>query len=65
MIITHRHLRKFKYCNNGAREFFNRHGLDWTDFIKHGLDESAFIRTGDAMALKLVDFARELEYGRG
>ncbi|QFS86632.1 MULTISPECIES: hypothetical protein [unclassified Marinobacter] len=59
MIVTHRDLRALKYCNNGSREFFRRHGLDWSEFVKVGLPEEEFLSTGDAMAIRLVEFARE------
>lgn len=64
MIITHNDLRALRYCNNGTREFFRRHNLDWSEFIKNGLPESEFLNTGDAMAVRLVDFARERQHGR-
>ena len=58
MIITVKHMRKAGYCMSGARKFFIRHGLDWGSFIKNGLDEEFFRRTGDAMALRLIEVAR-------
>ena len=63
MIITHGDLRALRYCNNGTREFFRRHNLNWSEFVKNGLDENEFIKTGDAMALRLVDFTRERHNG--
>lgn len=63
MIIHHSDLRALKYCNNGAREFFNRHGLDWSEFMKNGLPEEVFTSTGDAMAIRLVEFAKERRHG--
>lgn len=59
MIVTHQHLRALRYCNNGTRAFFERHGLDWSTFVKVGLPEEDFLKTGDAMASRLVEFARE------
>lgn len=53
-----------RYCANGARAFFARHGLDWSDFLRNGIDGAAFTATGDAMALKAVEHARE-ESSRG
>lgn len=61
MIIEHRHLRLLRYCNKGAREFFSRHGLDWSLFMASGLPEDQFLATGDAMAIRLVEFARNQE----
>lgn len=61
MIITHCHLRLMKYCNKGAREFFERHGMDWSLFVSEGLPEETFLTTGDEMAIRLVEFAHEYE----
>jgi len=64
MIITLTHLKSIPraggahgYCNKVTRKFFERHGMDWNHFRKHGLPEEDFVKTGDAMALKLVEFA--------
>lgn len=65
MIVTHQDLQRLRYCNKGTRAFFQRHGLDWSEFVKNGLPESEFLRTGDAMAIRLVEFARENRNGRG
>jgi len=55
MIITHRDMRRLGYCNSGAREFFKRHNLDWSEFVKHGLSADTLLATGDAMAIRLVE----------
>lgn len=57
MIITMTHVRQSGMCSKGARAFFLRHGLDWSEFIKNGLDESLILATGDAMAKKVVEVA--------
>jgi len=59
MIVTHSDLRALRYCNSGTRDFFKRHNLDWSDFVKNGVSEEQLINTGDAMAVQLVEFARE------
>ena len=61
--VTHQHLREIGYCNRGARLWFQRHGLDWSAFLRTGLPCETFEATGDAMALRLVKHAREL-HGR-
>jgi hypothetical protein len=58
MIVTHDDLKALRYCNKGTRDFFKRHNLDWSEFIVNGLHETQFIKTGDAMALQLVEFTR-------
>lgn len=64
MIITHRDLQAIRYCNNGAREFFQRHDLDWSQFVTEGLPEEVFLNTGDHMAIRLVELTRERRNGR-
>jgi hypothetical protein len=59
MIVTHRDLKALRYCNNGTRAFFTRHGLDWSEFVRNGLPAEKFTETNDAMAIRLVEFARE------
>ena len=58
MIITMRHIRKAKMCSRGTRSFFERHGLDWDDFLKNGIDSEKLRLTGDSMALQVVEVAR-------
>jgi hypothetical protein len=64
VIVTHRDLQTARYCNNGTRVFFQRHGLDWSEFVKHGLPEEVFLNTGDHMAIQLVEVTRERQNGR-
>lgn len=51
-------IRSAKMCSRGARDFFKRHEIDWNRFLKEGLPASEFERTGDAMALQVVEVAR-------
>ena len=57
MIITMRDIRRAKMCSIGARAFFIRHGLDWSEFLKSGIQADKVIATGDAMALRVVEVA--------
>lgn len=59
LIITMRHVRAARMCSRGARAFAQRHGLDWDTFVRAGLPAEMLIATGDAMALQLVEIARE------
>lgn len=59
IIVTRTHLDEMRYCARGARRWWARHGLDWSDFIKHGIDAEILAATGDAMALRLVQHVRE------
>lgn len=58
LIITMRDIRAAKMCSRGTRAFFQRHGLDWTDFLKNGIPAEKLAATGDAMALQVVEAAR-------
>lgn len=51
------HVRQARMCSRGARQFFERHGLDWSRFLREGIDAEAVRATGDAMALKVVEVA--------
>lgn len=57
-IIRMPDLRAAKMCSSGARRFFDRHGLDWQDFLKHGVSAATLAATGDHMALTLVEKTR-------
>lgn len=68
--VTRDHLRtvpgfgmRSGFCGRGARRWFARHGLDWTDFLRNGISSDVLERTGDAMALALVAHAREVRRG--
>lgn len=53
------------FCRKGGRRFFKRYGLDWSAFIHHGINASVLISTDDALALALVEHARnEVANGR-
>ena len=51
-------LRKAKMCARGSRAFFLSQGWDWQDFLKNGRDAQDFINTNDAMALQVVEVAK-------
>lgn len=51
-------IRKAKMCSGGTRAFFLRQGWDWQDFLKNGRNAQDFIDTNDAMALQVVEVAR-------
>jgi len=56
--VTMRHVRQCKMCSRGARAFFDRHGLDWSEFLRAGLPVEALEQTGDAMAIQVAAAAR-------
>lgn len=58
VVVTHIHLRKARICMGGARRFWARHGLDWSDFVDNGIPEEKLLATGDAQAKRVVEIAR-------
>lgn len=56
--ITIDHVRAAGLCVNGSRAWFARHGLDFRSFLREGLTAEALLATGDAMALRVVQYAR-------
>jgi len=46
------------YCHSQSRAFFKRHDLDWLDFVRNGIDADVLLKTGDALAVYLVEFVR-------
>lgn len=57
-IVTMRDVRAAEGCSKGARRFAARHNLDWQDFLNNGILASRLIATGDAMALNIVEVAK-------
>lgn len=57
MIITMKHVRKAMMCSAGTRDFFKKHNLDYTDFLKNGIDSNILLSLNDAMANKVVEVA--------
>lgn len=58
VLVMPKHARALSYCLPGVRRFCTRHGLSWKQFVKVGLPAHAFEATGDAMAIKLAEYAR-------
>lgn len=59
MKITMADIRAAKMCSKGARKFFARHDWDWSDFLRNGIDADVVQATGDAMAMTVLEVARE------
>lgn len=58
MVVTHADIRALKYCNRGARIFFERNGLDWNDFRKNGVSFETLEAIGDGMGLAAIAEAK-------
>lgn len=67
MIVTYRHYRTIPsrrgigYCRGKGQEWFDRHGLDFREFVKNGIDADVLLATGDGMAIRLVEHARKVD----
>lgn len=48
----------FQYCRQGIRLFCKKYGLDYADFRSGKMNILSLEGTGDAMALKIVDYVR-------
>ncbi|EJF5828996.1 hypothetical protein M8W91_002818 [Salmonella enterica] len=60
--VTLVHIRQAGYCPQGARQFAQRYGLDFRQFIRDGfIDAEILLATGDELARRLVEFARQEE----
>ena len=57
-MVRMEHIRAAKMCSGGTRAFFERHGLDWSAFLRDGIDAEELLATGDGMAKQVVEVAR-------
>lgn len=57
-IVRMEHIRKADLCSEGARRFWKKHNLDWSDFLANGIDAEILLATGDAQAALVVEVAR-------
>jgi hypothetical protein len=56
--VTIDDVRAVGLCVNGTRLWFARHNLDFRAFLRDGCDADTLLATGDAMALRVVEHAR-------
>lgn len=64
MIVYARHIRAAKLCTRGARAWFEKHNINWTEFLSKGVPANVLLATGDSLAKRVVDQA-ESEANRG
>ena len=57
-VITIDHVRAVGLCVNGTRVWFARHDMDFRAFLRDGCAADTLLATGDAMAKRVVDHAR-------
>lgn len=56
--VTINDVRKAGHCVRGAKDWFDRHGLDFRSFLRDGIDEAEFLAAGDALSRRIVDMKR-------
>jgi hypothetical protein len=59
ILVKPRHVRMAGGCAEGARVFLRRHGISDREFFLRGLPIDVVEATGDAMALRVAQAARE------
>lgn len=55
--VTVAHARELGYCVKGLRRWFDGREPTWEACVEHGVDSAWLRATGDAMAIRLADFA--------
>jgi hypothetical protein len=55
--VTIRDLRDARYCRAGVRPWFQRHGLNWQDFLAQGIEADQLRATGDALVEPVIRIA--------
>lgn len=58
-VVIHSDIAALRYCNPGARAFFERNGLSWATFIRDGLPISQIELIDDEMARQAVLRAKQ------
>lgn len=58
-IVRMEHVRHLRYCARGAREFFVKHDLDFSDFLLNGISAEIILRVSDndSMVKAIVEVA--------
>ena len=60
-IATHIDAKALGYCNAGLRRWFPRDGVTFEDFREQGVSTAWLRDTGDAMAIRLAEYAEQQE----
>lgn len=59
IMVKIQHLRAADFCRRGARAWFQHYDLPWGEFLENGLPVEQIEATGDALALRVAQIARE------
>jgi hypothetical protein len=64
MYVNDFHTKEFRYCHRGIRRFFKeRSMISWGEFLREGIDADVLGATGDAMALRAIEYKRKNKGG--
>lgn len=64
--ITMADIRRGGGCAWGLRAWFKHYGLSFNDFIQNGgIDSATFLSTGDALAIRIVELAKQASVLKG
>lgn len=55
--VRYWHFRALRYCNRGLMAWFKVRGIAWQSVLDDGVDADVLRATGDAMAIRAVEFA--------
>lgn len=58
IMVTVADVRAIQFCARGARQWFTRHGLDYTEFVTRGLPISQVEAVNDALGKMAAQQAR-------
>lgn len=58
MIVTHAQAKQLGYCNAGLRKWFAARDMTFDEFRRNGATDEWLLAQQDAMATRLVEFAR-------
>lgn len=58
LIVRVRHIRQAGYCASGTRAWFERHGLNYMDFLKNGIAAEQITALDDHLGNEVVRMAR-------
>lgn len=62
IIATHLDAKALGYCNAGLRRWFPRNDVSFDEFRKQGVTTLWLRATGDALAIRLADYAEGREH---
>ena len=54
-----RDIRRAHMCSGGAREFFRKNNLDWSEFLRNGIASEELEKLNNGLADKVIEVARE------